>query len=219
MAGIRAAQKEKTRRALIQAAMNQLSAEHGYASLSLREVAREANIAPTSFYRHFQNMEELGLTLVDEGGLALRQLLRQSRQRIATGGSVIQVSLETFMYFVANHSSIFRLLLQERSGTSREFRDAVAREINHFKSELTDYLVAERELPRLIAELQSDAVIRVVFSAGADALDLDTTQRKLLMAQTIVQVRMIVRGATTFMDDIQTLPASVHIPAKPDHSN
>lgn len=39
MAGIRAAQKEKTRRALIQAAMNQLTAEHGFASLSLREAA------------------------------------------------------------------------------------------------------------------------------------------------------------------------------------
>lgn len=219
MAGVRARQKEKTRRALIDAALNQLSAEISFSSLSLREVAREAKIAPTSFYRHFQNMEELGLTLVDEGGLALRQLLRQSRQRIDSGGSIIQVSLETFMYFVSNHSSIFRLLLQERSGTSREFRDAVAREIDHFKSELTDYLVAERGLPRLVAELQSDAVIRVVFSAGADALDLDATQCKLLMAQTIVQVRMIVRGAATFMDDIQTLPASVHIPAKPAHSN
>lgn len=219
MAGIRARQKEKTRRALIDAALNQLSAEISFSSLSLREVAREAQIAPTSFYRHFQNMEELGLTLVDEGGLALRQLLRQSRQRIDSGGSIIRVSLETFMYFVANHSSVFRLLLQERSGTSREFRDAVAREIDHFKSELADYLVAERELPRLIAELQADAVVRVVFSAGADALDLDETQRKLLMEQTIVQVRMIVRGAATFMDDIQTLPASVHIPAKPDHSS
>ena len=219
MAGVRARQKEKTRRALIDAALNQLSAEISFSSLSLREVAREAQIAPTSFYRHFQNMEELGLTLVDEGGLALRQLLRQSRQRIDSGGSIIRVSLETFMYFVTNHSSVFRLLLQERSGTSREFRDAVAREIDHFKSELSDYLVAERELPRLIAELQSDAVVRVVFSAGADALDLDETQCELLMEQTIVQVRMIIRGAATFMDDIQTLPASVHIPAKPDRSS
>ena len=219
MAGIRARQKEKTRRALIDAALNQLSAEISFSSLSLREVAREANIAPTSFYRHFSNMEELGLTLVDEGGLALRQLLRQSRQRIDDGGSIIHVSVETFMYFVTNHSSVFRLLLQERSGTSREFRAAVAREIDHFKSELADFLVRDRNLHRAVAELQADAVVRVVFSAGADALDLDATQRQMLMEQTIVQVRMIVRGAATFMDDIQTLPASVHIPARPDHSS
>ena len=49
MAGVRAIQKEKTRRALIDAAFNQLSAEKSFSNLSLREVAREAGIAPTSF--------------------------------------------------------------------------------------------------------------------------------------------------------------------------
>ncbi|RUO26760.1 HTH-type transcriptional repressor FabR [Aliidiomarina minuta] len=218
MSGIRARQKEKTRRALIDAALNQMSAEISFSSLSLREVAREAQIAPTSFYRHFQNMEELGLTLVDEGGLALRQLLRQSRQRIEDGGSIINVSLETFMYFVSNHTSVFRLLLQERSGTSREFRAAVAREIDHFKAELADYLVVERDMQQRLAEVQSDAIVRVVFSAGADALDLNLDERKHLMHQTMVQVRMIARGALLFKDDNHLLPTNVHNPEKPDHS-
>ena len=74
MSGIRAQQKEKTRRLLIDAALNQLSAERSFSSLSLREVAKEAGLAPTSFYRHFSDMDELGLTLVDEAGLTLRQL-------------------------------------------------------------------------------------------------------------------------------------------------
>ncbi|KFZ27987.1 transcriptional regulator [Pseudidiomarina atlantica] len=195
MAGIRAQQKEKTRRALIQAAMNQLSAEHGYASLSLREVAREAGIAPTSFYRHFQNMEELGLTLVDEGGLALRQLLRQSRQQIAKGGSIIRASVTTFMEFVANNTAIFRLLLQEKSGNSREFRLAVQREVEHFTAELVDYLVAEQQFDRQLAELHADAIVRVVFSAGADALDASAAERQQLLEVTIAQVRIIARGA------------------------
>nr|MBP7548525.1 TetR family transcriptional regulator [Corallincola sp.] len=69
MSGVRAQQKEKTRQTLIEAALAQLSAERSLASLSLREVAREAGIAPTSFYRHFRDMDELGLTLVDEAGL------------------------------------------------------------------------------------------------------------------------------------------------------
>ena len=81
--GVRAQQKEKTRRSLVEAAFSQLSAERSFASLSLREVAREAGIAPTSFYRHFRDVDELGLTMVDESGLMLRQLMRQARQRIA----------------------------------------------------------------------------------------------------------------------------------------
>ncbi|MGQ4276756.1 HTH-type transcriptional repressor FabR [Pseudidiomarina sp. E22-M8] len=197
MAGIRAAQKEKTRRALIQAAMNQLSAEHGYASLSLREVTREAGIAPTSFYRHFQNMEELGLTLVDEGGLALRQLLRQSRQQIAKGGSIVRASVTTFMEFVANNTAIFRLLLQEKSGNSKEFRLAVQREVEHFTAELADYLVAEQQFSHELAELQADAIVRIVFSAGADVLDASVTERQQLLEMTIAQVRLVARGAET----------------------
>ncbi|RUO56514.1 HTH-type transcriptional repressor FabR [Pseudidiomarina homiensis] len=195
MAGVRAAQKEKTRRALIQAAMNQLSAEHGYASLSLREVAREAGIAPTSFYRHFQNMEELGMTLVDEGGLALRQLLRQSRQQIAKGGSIIRASVTTFMEFVANNTAIFRLLLQEKSGNSREFRLAVQREVEHFTAELVDYLVDEQDFERSLAELHADAIVRIVFSVGADALDASAAERHELLETTIAQVRIVARGA------------------------
>ncbi len=79
--GIRAQQKEKTRRALVDAAFNQLSAEKSFSNLSLREVSREAGIAPTSFYRHFKDMDELGLAMVDESGLLLRQLMRQARKR------------------------------------------------------------------------------------------------------------------------------------------
>jgi Bacterial regulatory proteins, tetR family len=46
-------EKEKVRRALLAATLR-LAAPYGFASLSLREVAREAGIAPTSFYRHFE---------------------------------------------------------------------------------------------------------------------------------------------------------------------
>ena len=136
MMGVRAQQKEKTRRSLVEAAFSQLSAERSFASLSLREVAREAGIAPTSFYRHFRDVDELGLTMVDESGLMLRQLMRQARQRIAKGGSVIRTSVSTFMEFIGNNPNAFRLLLRERSGTSAAFRAAVAREIQHFIAEL-----------------------------------------------------------------------------------
>jgi len=53
MSGIRAQQKEKTRRQLIDAALGQLSAERSFSSLSLREVEKEAGLAPTHSYRHF----------------------------------------------------------------------------------------------------------------------------------------------------------------------
>lgn len=195
MTGIRAQQKGKTRQALIDAALAQLSAERSLASLSLREVAREAGIAPTSFYRHFRDMDELGLTLVDEAGLTLRRLMRQARQRIADGGSVISISVITFMEFVANNPNVFRLLLRERSGTSAQFRFAVAREIQHFIAELAHYLEQQDGANSRDAELQAEAMVTLAFSAGADALDMSSEHLPQLADRLIRQLRFIARGA------------------------
>ncbi|ECK9431168.1 TPA: HTH-type transcriptional repressor FabR [Salmonella enterica subsp. enterica serovar Paratyphi C] len=191
MMGVRAQQKEKTRRSLVEAAFSQLSAERSFASLSLREVAREAGIAPTSFYRHFRDVDELGLTMVDESGL----MLRQARQRIAKGGSVIRTSVSTFMEFIGNNPNAFRLLLRERSGTSAAFRAAVAREIQHFIAELADYLELENHMPRAFTEAQAEAMVTIVFSAGAEALDIGAEQRRQLEERLVLQLRMIAKGA------------------------
>lgn len=196
--GIRAEQKERTRRTLIDAAFAQLSAERSFSSLSLREVAREAGLAPTSFYRHFKDMEELGLTLVDEGGLTLRQLMRQARQRIADGGSVIQISIKTFMEFIERSPNVFRLLLRERSGTSAAFRQAVAREIQHFTAELTDYLEEKQQTSRSYAEMQAQAMVTIVFSAGAEALDMNESERAALAERMTLQLRIIAKGADAY---------------------
>lgn len=198
MMGVRAQQKEKTRRSLVEAAFSQLSAERSFASLSLREVAREAGIAPTSFYRHFRDVDELGLTMVDESGLMLRQLMRQARQarqRIAKGGSVIRTSVSTFMEFIGNNPNAFRLLLRERSGTSAAFRAAVAREIQHFIAELADYLELENHMPRAFTEAQAEAMVTIVFNAGAEALDVSPEQRRQLEERLVLQLRMISKGA------------------------
>jgi AcrR family transcriptional regulator len=195
MSGVRAQQKQKTRQALIETAFNQLSADHSFSNLSLREVAREAGIAPTSFYRHFKDMNELGLTMVDEAGLTLRQLMRQARRRIASGGSVINTSVVTFMEFIDNSSNQFRLLLRERSGTSKAFRAAVAREVKHFILELAHYLESETKCDSIHAYIQAEAMVTLVFNAGAEALDIEGQQREELIERVIWQLRYITRGA------------------------
>jgi TetR/AcrR family transcriptional regulator, fatty acid biosynthesis regulator len=194
----RAEQKERTRQAIINAAFSQLSAEKGFASLSLREVTREAGIAPTSFYRHFADMDELGLTLVDEAGLMLRQLMRQARLRIEKNGSVINTSVQTFMEFVTDNSNVFRLLLRERSGTSAAFRAAVAREIQHFSAELAHYLRKQTECSAEQAQLQAEAMVTLVFHTGADALDAPKEQYAQLTRRTVLQLRWLAHGAASY---------------------
>ncbi|MBE2897214.1 HTH-type transcriptional repressor FabR [Pasteurellaceae bacterium HPA106] len=199
--GVRAQQKEKTRRALIDAAFNQLSAEKSFSNLSLREVAREAGIAPTSFYRHFRDMDELGLTMVDEAGLILRQLMRQARKRIEKGGSVIAISVETFFEFITQRPNMFRLLLRESSGTSQAFRTAAAREIKHFVDELAEYIAQRNDFSDYVAYIQAEGMVTIVFTAGANALDMGAKERMALKERVILQLKMLARGAVPLLGE------------------
>ncbi len=188
-------QKLRTRRSIIEAAFSLLDEQRSMSSISLREVARSAGIAPTSFYRHFKDIDELGLTLVDEAGLALRQLMRQARVRIASGGGVINISVDTFMEFITANNNVFRLLLREHTGTSMAFRAAVLREIKHFNVELTDYTMSTTGLPYNIADLQAEAMVKLVFSAGAEALDASDEQKANVAERVKLQLRFVVNGA------------------------
>ena len=188
-------QKLKTRQNIVDAAFGLLDENKSLSAISLREVARAAGIAPTSFYRHFKDMDDLGLTLVDEAGLALRQLMRQARRRIESGGGVISTSVNTFIEFISANTNVFRLLLREHTGTSAAYRTAVQREIQHFVEELTDYIVEVQQVQHQLAYLQAEAMVKLVFSAGAEALEADPQVRHDIGERVKQQLRFIQRGA------------------------
>ena len=136
--------------------------------------------------------------MVDESGLALRQLMRQARQRIASGGSIINISVDTFLEFILSNPNVFRLLLREHTGTSAAFRAAVKREIQHFIEELADYIIARLTIPMPIANLQAEAMVKLVFSAGAEAIDADSSETAQIATRVKTQLRFIEKGAMVY---------------------
>ena len=52
---------------IIEAALKLAGPNRSVSTLSLREVAREAGIAPNSFYRQFRDMDELAVALIERG--------------------------------------------------------------------------------------------------------------------------------------------------------
>jgi hypothetical protein len=121
--------------------------------------------------------------------------MRQERLRIASGGGMINTSVDTFMEFISANSNVFRLLLREHTGTSLAFRAAVLREIQHFIIELTDYTMTTTGLAHQIANLQAEAMVKLVFSAGAEALDAGHEQQAVLAERVKLQLRFIANGA------------------------
>ena len=199
MANNRIEKKNQTRRQILDAAL-ELSAERGFSSLSLRQVAQQAGIAPTTFYRHFADMDDLGLALVDEVGASLRQLVRQARRRVdeAGGRNVIATSIETFMEFVEANANLFRLLLGEGAGSTAAFRRSVSKEVRRFTDDLAEDLVREAEASgRAIAhvELAAEAMVTVAFNLGAGSIDFSPEERRTVRDRIVIEVRMIMRGA------------------------
>jgi AcrR family transcriptional regulator len=91
--GSRAVRKEATRQRLIDVTLK-LITNRSLASISLREVAREAGIVPTAFYRHYESMDALGVELVDESMGPLRQMIRDARRGVASHGDIIKGTVE-----------------------------------------------------------------------------------------------------------------------------
>ena len=116
-------EKDRIREELQRAALR-LGAAHGFASLGLREVAREAQIAPTSFYRHFEDMEALGLSVIRD---MVEPLLREwvtafDPRRTTSHAALVDALLRVGRS--ATRSST-RFLVAERVGSSRVLRAAL----------------------------------------------------------------------------------------------
>lgn len=188
-------QKQATRRRLVEAAL-ELSAQKSFAALSLREVAQAAGLTPAAFYRHFSDMEDLGLSLVDEVGLSLRRLLRNARKNVeGSTTKVTELSIQTFMNYVNENSNLFRVLLGERQGASNSFRKAIHAEMDLFIAELTEDIERINKRKFRHPSLAAEAIVAVVFTVGAEALDLPKHKQESLSLRLVEEVNMILRGA------------------------
>ena len=132
---MRQAQKERTREAILAAALR-LSQEQGFAQISLRQVAREAGIVPTAFYRHFADMEQLGLTLVEHSFATLRKMIRDSQRDPEVFTNIIDASADILVRVVKENKAHFGFIARERFGGSGAVRVAIRHELDLFVSEL-----------------------------------------------------------------------------------
>ncbi len=194
----RSEQKLQTRRKLIEAALA-LSAEKGFGAISLREVTKEAGITPAAFYRHFPDMENLGLILVDEVGQGMRQLLREARtKQLDRKSGAVRASVETFIKYITENSNLFKVLQGERQGPSVAFRKALFAEINRFIEEVAEDLERGSKVlnqPLADTPLAAEAIVAVAFTVGGEVLVLPKHKRQELSERLIKEIKMILRGA------------------------
>jgi TetR/AcrR family transcriptional regulator, fatty acid biosynthesis regulator len=187
-----------TREDLIAAALALLGPNRSVSTLGLREVAREARIAPNSFYRHFRDIDELTVTLIERAGSSLRTVVAQARSRATTERSVVRSSAEAFFERLRADDRLLHLFLREGLAGSDAFKHAVDRQRRYFEEELRLGLLELAKvtgIPLHQPALASRAITRLVFAAGASAMDLPRERDPELIEELTTMVKMIVIGA------------------------
>lgn len=203
----RGARKQMTRERLLDAALTLMSGGNSFPSLSLREVTREAGVVPTAFYRHFRDMDELGLALVEECGLTLRRLLREVRKAGVPTTDIIRHSVAIYLQYVRAHPRHFRTAASERNGGSPTMRQAIRNEVGHFVREMAQdlRLIGYRsDLPTDALEMICSLIINTMLNAASDILDLPADQPQLtreLEENFISQIRLVFLGAEQWRVD------------------
>ena len=200
MSSPRLEQKQQTRRALMEAARNLMESGRGFGSLSLREVTRLAGIVPTGFYRHFRDMDELGMALVAEVGETFRATLSEVRRNEFELGGMIEASTHIFINAVAANRGQFLFLAREQYGGSQAVRQA----LGELRTRITEGLSRDLQLmnrtPRLgkpSLDVLADLVIKAVFATLPELIDPPASDQPLHLrpeAKIIEQLRFIMIG-------------------------
>lgn len=210
----RAGAKPNTRQALLEHALRMLDGGKSFDGLSLRELTREVGIVPTAFYRHFRDMDELGLALVDESFRMLREMIRSARGQAVPPKDVIHHSVERLFRQIREHRLHFRFIARERHGGVESIRQGIRNEIRLFISELATDLARfpflskwSTEDLQMIATLMVDAMVSIAERVlDAPAQRPEAEQEVMRLAEK--QLRLIVLAVPHWRSAITPLPSS-----------
>lgn len=198
--------KEQTRQHLLAVATDMLASGRSFDSLSLREVAKQAGIAPTSFYRHFHDLEDLGLAVIDEHGKGLFAVMENVRRDVSRGQSLIRASVEAVYSFVADNLGVARMIVQESMSPESPFCDGSKTLFKAMGKELSDYLeeeARERQVPVGYPRLAASAMVSIMFTSGVAMLNSPEADRERAVDAATIKLKMIMLGAETLGAEAQ----------------
>jgi len=175
------------KRKLIEAALRLTAGGRSFASLGLRELAREAGLNPNTFYRHFSALDELACEAVESVSRRLRPMLRRARWLAAHDEplSVPRRACVAFFAFTLENRAAFQSALVEYHGTSPALREAVRANLHEVSAEMADDVVQLALMPTLSRDTVDEVCTQIVlqlFHLSAEYLDADAARRDALIA-------------------------------------
>ncbi|MFF3662667.1 TetR family transcriptional regulator [Streptomyces olivochromogenes] len=202
--GIRQAQKQKTRQALLDAALELLE-EQSLSSLGLREVTRAVGVAPTAFYRHFRSTEDLGVALVEEALGSLHPMIGDTVSAAGDSAGRIERAVDLIAHHVESHPAHVRFIARERHGGVQRVRQSIREQLERFAEEVKVELAKHPESKGwsdddllMLAGLYVDQMLMTA-SLYLEALEASEEERERVTRVATCQMRLIAIGRRNWL--------------------
>lgn len=193
---------------LVQAALRLITQSRSLTTLGLRELAREAGLNPNTFYRHFRNLDEFGLQVLEyiaedmkAGVRALRQMADSSEQ--AAHDTVTFV----YHYFLANPAAT-TVAVRELHGPSPVLRRALEAQLNTSAQEMAEDILERGLVPGVneaVVHEISNMTIRYILFRAMDYIE-KPEQRERIQVETERFINRQFRGAMIEELDFEQIP-------------
>lgn len=162
------------KRRLIEAALHLTAQGTSFSALGIRELAREAGLNHNTFYRHFDDLEDLTLTVSRHISRQIMDGLRDVRARAARHADATQGSVDYFLDLVAAEPAPFAVGLRELHGGSLPIRRLMRRIVDEIAAESVDQIVGMNLAPGLSSAMLlhvTRAITHYMFYRAVEFID------------------------------------------------
>jgi AcrR family transcriptional regulator len=153
--------RQLNKQRLIQATLRLVAVDGAFDGLSLRSICKEADMPPTSFYRYFASIDELGVAaashFVADVNVQIRKVRRETDVRQA---HAFLITVEKFLSHVSNNPNVYKFLITSRFSKNTELAKCIYNAIDLIIDDLEKDLIAMAKLldvelyhPEIISKL------------------------------------------------------------------
>ena len=175
------------RQRLIDASVRLHSDKRSFSSLGIREIAREANLNPNTFYRHFESIDDLAVAAVSQFGERLRPMLHQIRRLASRVDPMAVAALEVsalYAFALANPEAFVVGVTEYHSGSPR-VRESIAGVLRDVAGEMRDDITELGIFPTISREHLEIACTQIVvnlFHLSQDYIEKPEQRQSIIEA-------------------------------------
>ncbi|MDZ7756556.1 TetR/AcrR family transcriptional regulator [Rhodohalobacter sp.] len=92
----------------------ELLLKHGFSKISMRKIARKADVTATSIYLHFENKDDLLLALVEESIAKLNKVLRNALDEAASPIEQLKSLTDAYVDFALKNPQEYEIIYMVR---------------------------------------------------------------------------------------------------------